>query len=392
MLARLLLNQHIGVAAEPLVKVGTKVEKGQLIAVPNGLGANLHASISGYIKEVNAKEIVIEGPDLQPEEYVHLNTAQDPLKIIQDAGIVGAGGAGFPTHVKLKADLSTGCVIANASECEPTLKHNIAWLKERPEIVVQGLKHVMAITGAAKGFIAIKPKHKQALIAVAKAIRGEPKLEIRFLPDLYPAGDERVIVRELLGVELAPGELPLKAGAVVCNVETLKNIARAIEEGRPVISKDLTLGGRLKEARTGRVFFDVPLGLPIKELITCCGGIEEPHGEIVLGGAFTGKRGEEDAPVTKTLGGVSVTMPFLQEKRKMGLLACECGASKSRLEEIAASMGATVAVAANCKRMEDIGGGRLRCNKPGVCPGQAESVLALMKGGAEALLIGTCQH
>ena len=392
MLVKLLLKQHIGVVAEPIVKEGTKVEKGQLIAVPNGLGANLHASISGCVKKVTVEEMVIEGPDLQSEEYVHLNTAQDPLKVIQDAGIVGAGGAGFPTHVKLKADLHAGYVIANASECEPTLKHNTAWLEDNPAMVVQGLKHVLAITGAQKGLIAIKPKHKRAVIALAKAIRREPKLEIKFLPDLYPAGDERVIVREILGTELAPGELPLKAGAVVCNVETLKNIARAIEQGRPVISKDLTLGGRLKEAHKGRAFFDVPLGLPIKELIERCGGLEKPYGEIALGGAFTGKHGEEDMPVTKTLGGVSATMPFLQEKRKLGILACECGAQKSRLEQIAAGMGATVAVAENCKRMEDIGGGRLRCNKPGVCPGQAESVLALVKGGAEALLIGTCQH
>ncbi len=392
MVIKIMLRQHIGTPAAPIVKIGKEVRKGQLIARPDGLGANIHSSVYGTVSGITDEAIIIDAPDEQPDEYVRIEPTGDILETIKEAGVVGAGGAGFPTYAKLKADLKDGVVIANAAECEPTLKHNITLLEKDPGTVIRGLKYAMKVTGAPRGIVAIKPKHTAAVKAAEEAVRGERNIEIKFLPDLYPSGDERVIVRELLGYELAPGELPIKAGAVICNVETLKNIARAVEQGRPVMTKDLTVGGRLKNAKTGRVFLDVPVGMPVSELIGECGGYVEPHGEIVAGGAFTGHHGSEDMPVTKTLGGVAVAMPFPNEKRKLGILGCECGAQQPRLKQIAEGMGAEVVAAVNCKRMEDIGGGRLRCNKPGVCPGQAESVLQLKKMGAEALLVGSCQH
>ncbi|RKD33797.1 proline reductase-associated electron transfer protein PrdC [Thermohalobacter berrensis] len=383
------LRQHIGKPCKPLVKEGDEVKKGQLIAVPEGLGANIHSSVYGKVEKTTNEKIVIKADKEQPKEYVKIKETNDYLEAIKEAGIVGAGGAGFPTHVKLDVDLKGGYVIANAAECEPILSHNIAFVEENPEIIIKGLKYVMEITNASKGYIAIKPKYKKAAISIAKACK-EGDIEVKFLPDMYPAGDERVIIREILGVELKPGQLPLEANAVVSNIETLKNITLAIEERKPVITKDITVGGRVLNARKGKVFFDVPIGIPVKEYIDKCGGYLNPHGEIVLGGPFTGEGSKENSPITKTTGGILVSMPFPQEKEKVGVIACECGAQEERLEEIAVGMGAEVVATTKCKRMKEVNG-RYRCEKPGMCPGQAEKVLYLKNQGAQAIITGTCE-
>lgn len=386
----LLLKQHVGAPCKPIIQEGDLVKKGQLIAIPEGLGANIHSSVYGKVVKIDNMAIEIEPDTEQPEEFVKIKDTDDNLEAIKEAGVIGAGGAGFPTYVKLKTDLKGGYVIANAAECEPILDHNTEMMEQHPEFVVKGLKYVMEITNAAKGYIAIKPIHMKAAMALGKACKAEPNIEVKFLPNMYPAGDERVIVREMLGVELEPGKLPSEANAVISNVETLKNIVLAIEERKPVISKDLTLGGRLVNAKTGKVFFDQPIGMPIKHYIDLCGGYVEPHGEIVVGGPFTGRHGEESTPITKTTGGVLVAMPFPQEKRKVGILECECGANEERLREIAAFMGAEVVATAKCKRMVEVNG-RYRCDKPGCCPGQAETVLGLKREGAEVVLVATCQ-
>lgn len=384
------LNQHIGKASKPIVKIDENVKKGQLIAVPQGLGANIHSSVFGKVIDIDDSKIVIKANDDQSGEYLKIKDTENYLEAIAEAGIVGAGGAGFPSHIKFKADLDGGYVIVNAAECEPTLNHNTLLLEQNPDLVIRGLKIIMEITNASKGYIAIKPIHKKALISVANACKNEENIEVKFLPNMYPAGDERVIVRELLGVVLEPGQLPIEANAIISNVETFKNVTLAVEERKPVITKDITVGGRLKNAPTGKVFFDAPIGMPISYYIDECGGYVEPHGEIVIGGPFTGKHGEESTPITKTVGGILVSMPFPKERRKIGVIACECGAQENRLSEIVGYMGAEVVATTKCKRMVEVNG-RYRCDKPGTCPGQAEKVLYLKKEGAEVILTGTCQ-
>lgn len=387
------LRQHVGAPCSPLVEVGQAVKKGEYIAGPQGLGARIHSSVYGVVEEITDEYIVIKADEDQPEEFVQIPETDDMLEAIEFAGVVGAGGAGFPAHVKLKADLTGGCVIANAAECEPILKHNIEYLENHPDELVRGVKYMMEITRADKGYIAIKPHHTKALIALGKACKDEPNISLKYLPNMYPAGDERVIVRELLGVELQPGQLPLEAHAVISNVESIKNMVRAIEQRRPVITKDVTVAGRVKDndATSGKVFMDVPIGMPVSKYIELCGGVNEPYGEILIGGPFTGKHGELDAPVTKLVGGIVVTNPFMQEKRKLGVIACECAAQEPRLEEIAAMMGAEVVAEEKCKRMVQDKNGRYRCDLPGICPGQAETVLKLKSQGAEALLIANCE-
>lgn len=391
MKVRILLNQHIGNAAVPIVREKDEIMRGQLIAKPKGLGANIHSSVNGIIEKITDTAIEIKAFQQQSESFIKIKETKNYIEAIKEAGVVGAGGAGFPTHVKLDTQLDQGIVIANAAECEPTLKHNITLLEKNPQIVVRGLEYVMSITKAPQGIIAIKPKHKKALIGLAKVVKDKKNIKIKFLSNLYPSGDERVVLREILGVELKPGQLPLEANTIVCNVETLKNITLAIEERKPVIDKDITIGGRIQGCKQGKALLNVPIGILAEHIIQKAGGYVEPHGEIIMGGAFTGVLGDEKSPITKTTGGVAVAMPFPKDTRNIGILACDCGAQEDRLLQIAKGMGATVVAMERCKRMKKVKD-RYRCEKPGVCPGQAQTVINLKKHGADAVLVGTCQH
>ena len=382
------LKQHVGGPCQAIVNVGDHVKRGQLIAVPAGLGANIHASLSGVVEEITEMDIVVKLDKEQTDDYVRLEKTDDYLQKIKDAGIVGVGGAGFPTGIKFSTKIPGGYVIANAAECEPILGHNVKLMEEHPEVVVRGLKYIMELTDAKEGYIAIKTKYRKALLALGKACKDEPNISVKILPNMYPAGDERVIVRETLGVILQPGQLPLEANAIISNVETIKHVVNAIEEDKPLIDKDLTVGGRVQNPS---IFMDVPIGLPISVFIEKAGGYINPHGEIIRGGPFTGRPAREEEPINKTTGGLLVAMPYPQEKEKVGILICECGAQEERLRQIADGMGAEVVSVQMCKRMKPDKNGRLRCELPGICPGQAEKVLKMKKDGAKAVIAGTCQ-
>lgn len=385
----ILLKQHVGGPCKAIVEVGQDVKKGELIAVPEGLGANIHSSVYGKVTAIN-EAVVIELADEQPKEFVPIKETSSYIEAVQEAGIVGAGGAGFPAHVKFNTEVKDGFVLVNAAECEPVLKHNIKLMEETPELLINGLKYAMEMTKAAKGYICIKPKHRNAMMILGKLIKGEPNIELKFLPNIYPAGDERVIIREVLDVVLEPGQLPSVANAVVSNVETLKNVALAIENRQPVITKDVTVGGRIKGDVDGVAYMDVPVGMPIGHYIELSGGVEKNAGEIVVGGPFTGRSGDVNTPITKTTGGILVSIVFPNDNRKFGILECECGAGAERLTEIVEAMGGTVVASERCKRMVEVNG-RYRCDKPGECPGQTEKVLKLKKEGAQAIVAGSCE-
>ena len=389
---KIMLSQHIGVAAAPVINVGDTVKKGQLVAMCKGFGANIHSSVYGNVIEINDGVMIIKPDAHQSEEYVKIKDTTSNLEAIKEAGIVGAGGAGFPAHVKFDINLEGGCIILNAAECEPTLLHNMQALEEDAQGIIRGMKYIMQMTNAAKGYVAIKPKNKTALISVAKAIKGEASIEIKYLSDMYPAGDERVVVREVLGVQLEVGQLPSAVGAAVSNVETVKRVREAIELRKPVITKDITVGGRLggTYGNSPQVFLDQLIGMPIAHYINKCGGYVSPIGEIVLGGPFTGERGHESSVLTKTTGGIFVAMPFPVAEKKFGILACECGASSERMREIVSDMGGTVVSETLCKRMVEVNG-RYRCELPGQCPGQAEATLRLKSQGAEAIISSACE-
>ncbi|QCI86433.1 proline reductase-associated electron transfer protein PrdC [Vagococcus zengguangii] len=381
------LKQHVGAPCEAIVSINQEVKRGELIAKPNGLGANIHSSITGVVTSIDNEKIGITMTDVPTADYLPLTENSDKLAMIEAAGIVGAGGAGFPTHIKLNNKIPNGVFIVNDAECEALLHHNIQQTQKYATQIVEGTKHVMSITEAPKAVIAIKDKNRQAVIELLKATKDEPMIEVYRLPDIYPAGDERMIIREVLGIELNPGQLPIEVDVIVSNVETVKRISEAIDDRKPFIDKDVTVAGRV--VGESHVFENTPIGFPVIDLIECAGGYIHPHGEIVMGGPMTGRSVEESTPINKTTGGILVAMPYPQETRPIGILICECGGSEERLTEIANNMGAEVVAKEMCKRMVEVNG-RYRCSKPGVCPGQAEKVMKMKKAGAEVILTGTC--
>ena len=231
---------------------------------------------------------------------------------IRDAGVVGAGGAGFPTHVKAagKAEI----VLANGAECEPLLRVDRLMMQRYPELVVKGLKAVMEATGAQSGVICLKKHYHDAITALERAIAGEPNIRLFAMESYYPAGDEQQIVYEVTGKVVPTGGIPLDVGAVVSNVSTLINIANALE-GQPVVDKVVTVGGEV-----GRpVTLKVPIGTPYRLLIEAAEGPKSLDGyTIVVGGPATGKLSNDwDEPVTKTTGGILVfpsNHPLIQKK------------------------------------------------------------------------------
>lgn len=386
-LQKILLRQHIGAPCEAIVKAGDRVKKGSLIAKPTGLGANIFSSVYGEVKEITEDAIIIEKDKDQPKEFVKLE-GDDKLQLIKDAGIVGMGGAGFPTAIKLGTKVKY--ILVNAAECEPLLHHNVDQMIDNTELTVRGLKYVMEICQAEKGIFATKAKNKDAVDALFKECKNDDSLGIHLLPDIYPMGEERAIVREVLGILLQPTDLPSAADAVVINVETLQRIAEAIELKKPCFSKNVTVVGKLNGGTKPHVFMDVPVGTSVKELIDAAGGIDGEYGEIIMGGPFTGKACELDSPITKTTGGIIVTQPFEDLKgEKMGLLVCACGGNEERMQDIAKKMNAEVVCVQKCKQAADVKG-NLKCENPGNCPGQALKVMNIKKAGAKHILIGNC--
>lgn len=386
------LKQHIGAPCKPCVACGEHVALGQLIAsAPEGkLGANLHTGVNGVVSKVTGTEIEILADKKQSKDFVPIK-GSTTAELIKAAGIVGMGGAGFPTYAKLGTKLKPGgTVIANAAECEPILSHNIARIEREPQKIISGLKYAMEAAGAKKGVIAIKFKHTEAIRALRGVLAyGNSTIKIHLLPDLYPMGEERAVIRETLGILLETDKLPFEANAVVLNAETLCRIAEAVELKKPSITKDVTVAGRIN-GEPVKTFFDVPTGMTVESILELAGGVSAEYGELIMGGPFTGKRTSLDAPITKTSGGIIAAMPFLNERRPLGLLVCACGANRERLEQIAASMGAEITDVEYCKQAEETKGGALKCRNPGCCPGQAERVLRLKKSGAQALLISNC--
>lgn len=236
---------------------------------------------------------------------------EEILGIIKGAGIVGAGGAGFPTHIKLncRADV----VIANGVECEPLLRTDRTVMERRAGSVIAGLKAAMVATGAKRGVIALKKKYTTAISAIKSAMDGE-QIELLLMDGYYPAGDEQQIVYQATGRVVPVGGLPLDVGAVVQNVSTLLNISDALEM-KPVTDKYVTVAGEVERPAV----FRAPLGTRVRALIEAAGGPNSLQGySVIIGGPIMGRITDNvDEPVTKTMGGILVfpqDHPLIQKK------------------------------------------------------------------------------
>jgi Na+-translocating ferredoxin:NAD+ oxidoreductase RnfC subunit len=215
------------------------------------------------------------------------------------AGVVGAGGGGFPTHVKLAAKADT--VIANGAECEPLLHKDAVMMEYQAPGIVRGMLLAMAAVGAKAGIVGIKGKNKRAVGAVEDVCHGTP-VRVHLLGDYYPAGDEYDLVHETTGRLIPPGGIPLQVGAVVCNVETFANIAAAAE-GRPVTYKTLTIAGAVREPKT----LTAPVGTSLRDCIEAAGGAAVADPVLCIGGLMMGETTDDlDRPVVKTTTGAVV--------------------------------------------------------------------------------------
>jgi len=239
---------------------------------------------------------------------------------VKRAGVVGAGGGGFPTHVKLSGRADT--VIANGAECEPLLHKDAACLEHAAAAVVEGVRLSMQAVGAERGYVAVKAKKDRAVEAVRAACAGS-QIELRLLGDYYPAGDEYDLVHEVTGRLIPPSGIPLDVGVLVANVETFANVAEAAR-GRPVIEKLITVAGAVKEAVT----LKVPIGTSLREAILHAGGALTEDPVLAVGGLMMGKTTTDaDTPVTKTTAGVVV----LPRDHRIALRKLSTPASQRRI-------------------------------------------------------------
>ena len=223
------------------------------------------------------------------------------VQAVQAAGVVGAGGGGFPTHVKLASRVDT--VIANGAECEPLVRSDRHLMASDPEAVVRGLRLAMAATGARRGVVAVKEEATQAREAILAAIGKADDITLAPLGSYYPAGDEFVLVQTVLGRSVPEGGLPRDVGVLVQNVATLSQIAAA-QQGTPVTERRITVVGEVRSPRSLRV----PIGTAVRQVIAWAGGLTRPEDEVavVSGGAMMGRLVSLDAPTTKTMGALFV--------------------------------------------------------------------------------------
>ncbi len=311
------LSQHIGAPAKPLVKKGDQVLVGQRIGEAGGfVSAHVICSVSGTVKGIEKRlvangamvdSIIVENdneyktmPGLGEDRDVSSLSKQDILDIVKEAGIVGLGGAGFPTHVKLapKEPNKIDHVIVNGAECEPYLTSDYRILMEEPETVVEGLKVILRLFDNAKGIIGIENNKPEAIKKMEELVKDEPKIEVRTLLTKYPQGGERTLIYATTGRKINSSMLPADVGCVVDNVDTVAAIYRAVCKQTPLLRKIITVTG---DAIANPGNFSVRLGTSYQELIDAAGGFKTEPEKVISGGPMMGQAlFDLSIPVSKT--------------------------------------------------------------------------------------------
>lgn len=296
------LLQHIGVPLTPCVGIGERVLKGQKIADSEAfLSVPIHASVSGIVKKIenlpfplmgNVQTIVIENDE--QDEWVALEKLPDwktapkeeLLKIIKAKGIVGLGGAAFPTHIKLNppADVKIETLLLNGAECEPYLNSDNRVMIEEPLKIVEGIKIMKHILNVNSAIIGIEDNKPEAIESMRKACQGTD-IEVMPLKTMYPQGGEKALIKAILNKEVPSGKLPSAVGVVVNNTTTAAVVYDAIVNGLPLIDKVVTVSGKAIEKPKN---LKVAIGTPISALLENCGYREEEVDKIVMGGPMMG--------------------------------------------------------------------------------------------------------
>ena len=317
------VKQHIGRPGEIIVKKGDYVERGQcIVEAAEGVSASLHASLSGEvidIKEIpdsrgsKSEAIIIKRdksakfkrPDFNLKSKKE-KSAEEIEEIIKDSGIIGMGGAGFPTHIKLSppADKPVDTVIINGSESEPYVAVDDRTIQEKTAKIFRGLELIKKVVGAENGLIVSEDNKDKAIEKLDTEAKNWPELDYEIVDSLYPHGAEKKLIEACLNREIPEGELPMEVGVVVNNVQTAVAIAEAVDEEQPVVDRIVSVSGHGIKSPKNLI---VPIGTPIKELIDYCGGLVSEDSVLIIGGTMTGFRAEStEIPITKTGFGIIV--------------------------------------------------------------------------------------
>lgn len=295
------MQQHIGAPCKPLVKKGDLVTVGQKIGDNQGLCVPVHASVSGKVKAVEMRahtsgttvmSVVIENdhqntlcPDIQPRTQAQVDalSPQELIDIIHEGGIVGMGGATFPTHVKLSGGIGkVDTVIINAGECEPYITADDRLCREEPEKLISGLKLILRIFGLETGHIGIEDNKPEAIKSL-KAHAGS-SVQVDVLPAKYPQGAEKQLIYAVTGREVPSGGLPAAVGCAVFNAATCKAIHDVVYDGMPLIRRIVTVSGDILMEPKNLL---VPIGTSFNDLINACGHSENPY-KVLSGGPMMG--------------------------------------------------------------------------------------------------------
>ena len=313
------MSMHLGAPATPIVSVGDKVKLGQKIGEAAGfISAPVHSSVSGEVIAIcdcphatrgTCQSVVIKSDGLNtPDESIAPNKPLDELtpdeivEIVKNAGIVGMGGAGFPTYVKLKPGKPIEAVLLNGCECEPMLTADHRLLLEFADDVIFGLQAMMKTVSAPKGIIVIEENKPDAIALLKEKVADLPGIEVLEVSTQYPQGGEKMLIKRALGRSVPSGGLPADVGAVVSNVSTVKAISDAIQRGLPLIERITTVTGKYIP-NPGN--FIVKVGTNMADLIDYCGGISGENVTVKAGGPMMGfPQTELNVPIMKGSNGV----------------------------------------------------------------------------------------
>lgn len=310
------LSQHIGAPAKPIVAKGDRVLAGQKIAEAGGfVSAAVFSTVSGTVKAIeprrvvtgdNVMSIVVENDTLYEEvEYQKVKpteelSREEIIDLIKEAGIVGMGGAGFPTHVKLspKEPDKIEYIIANCAECEPYLTSDYRRMIEEPEKLIDGLKVILQLFPGAKGVLAVEDNKPDCIKLLREKTAGESRISVASLRTRYPQGSERQLIYAVTGRAINSSMLPADAGCIVDNVDTIVAVNRAVREGKPLMNRIITVTG---DCIANPQNFIVRIGTNYHELIDEAGGFSKEPARIISGGPMMGFGiFDLDVPTTKT--------------------------------------------------------------------------------------------
>ena len=316
------MSQHIGAPCKPLVKKGDLVTVGQKIGDNQGLCVPVHSSVSGKVKAVEARphtngsrvmSVVIENDhkgtvceECKPrtEEEVERLSPEELIAIIREGGIVGMGGATFPTHVKLSGGIGkVDTVIVNAGECEPFITSDDRLCREMPEEVISGLKVIMQILGLKEGHIGIEDNKPEAISALKTHLNKDDGIVVDVLPAKYPQGAEKQLIYAVTGREVPSGGLPAAVGCAVFNAATCKAIHDVVYNGMPLVKRIVTVSGDI--AMDAKNLW-VPIGTSFFDLMDCAGFSENPY-KVLSGGPMMGAA-QYDLTATVIKGVNAITM------------------------------------------------------------------------------------